>query len=440
VSDPGSGRLPVRTGADVHLADAFLEPGCPLCRERARTEAAYLESILAESVNDIPFRQALDAARGFCGRHAAAILDADRRRAGSLGAAILLRATLTPRVRELQTAAATRGRARSGRVRDAARPPACPACERTARAEAGRAASLVALTADARWAEAVGAAPLCLEHLLALMGVASAPPGWPGVEARQLERLTDLVARLDGYAHTSSHDRRHRQTAPQRASPDEAAAVLAGWRRGPSGEGGRPSDPVATVPPVPPVPSPPDARAVLINGVYGSGKSSAAAELTDRLEAAGVPVALVDLDFLGWFAAPVDWDEHDDPRVGLANLAALRANFLGVGVRAFVLAGTVREASHLASLRSTLAMPLAMVRLDVPAPVIAGRLGGDPLSSRAEDLATAEADLADGRVARLPADLVVDGDRPTPEVAEAIERWLGWGAPDDDEDRHSAPG
>ena len=38
-------QLPARTGADVHLADAFAQPGCPLCREQARTEAAYLESL-----------------------------------------------------------------------------------------------------------------------------------------------------------------------------------------------------------------------------------------------------------------------------------------------------------------------------------------------------------------------------------------------------------
>src|SRR4029453_14690796 len=102
VSSMQGPRLPVRTGADVHLADAFGAPGCPLCRERARSEDAYLESILAESVNDIPFRQALDAARGFCPRHVAAVLEADRRRAGTLGAAILLRATLVPRLRELE--------------------------------------------------------------------------------------------------------------------------------------------------------------------------------------------------------------------------------------------------------------------------------------------------------------------------------------------------
>lgn len=430
MSEAHPDRLPARTGADVHLADAFGEPGCPLCRERARTEAAYLESILAESVNDIPFRQALEAARGFCGRHAAAILDADRRRAGSLGAAILLRATLIPRLRELEAAAGARGRARAGRVRDAARPPACPACERTSRAEAIRAESVVTLTSEPRWAAAVAAAPLCLDHLLALMAVTPAPAAWAGVEASQVARLTELATRLDGFAHTSSHDRRHRQTEAQRASPDEAAAVLAGWPRGWGDGGGRPPDPPEVAPLVP---SPPDARAVLINGVYGSGKSTTAAELTDRLDAAGVPVALVDLDFLNWFGAPVDWDEHDDPRVGMANLAAMRANFLGVGVRAFVLAVTVREPAYLAGLRATLAMPLAVVRLDVPPGVIAARNAGDPLSSRADDLATAQADLADGRVVALPADLVVDGDRPTPEVADDILRWLGWAPPERDE-------
>ncbi len=98
-------RLRVRSGADIHLADAFDAPGCPLCRERRRTEAAYLESILSESVNDVAYRQGLDAARGFCGRHARAFLDADRARAGSLGASILLRATLVARLRDVEAAA-----------------------------------------------------------------------------------------------------------------------------------------------------------------------------------------------------------------------------------------------------------------------------------------------------------------------------------------------
>jgi len=92
--------LPVHSSSDIHLADAFGMPGCPLCRERRRTEAAFLEAILAESVNDVGFRADLDAARGFCASHSRAILDVDRRRAGSLGAAILLRAMLRVRLAE----------------------------------------------------------------------------------------------------------------------------------------------------------------------------------------------------------------------------------------------------------------------------------------------------------------------------------------------------
>ncbi len=425
MSRPQPARLPVRTGADVHLADAFGQPGCPLCRERTRTEAAYLESILAESVNDVPFRQALDTARGFCGRHAAAILDADRRRAGSLGAAILLRATLAPRLRELEAATSSNGRGRARRVQDAARPPACPACERAASADAAVADSTVRHTSDPAWAEAVASAPLCLDHLLALIAVRATTPGWPGVEGRQLARLTDLRDRLDGYAHTSSQDRRQQQTAAQRASPDEAAAVLAGWRRPPPdapGRGARGQGARLAIPA--------DARAVLLSGVYGTGKSTTAVELVDRLDAAGVPAAAIDLDWLNWFGAPIDWDEHEDPRIGNANLAAVRANYVEVGVRSFVLAGTVRSEAQLAGIRAALGMPLVVVRLEVPLAVIRARLAGDPNASRADDLEVATQDLAGGAAEAMPADWVVDADRPPAEVTDEVLRLLGWTLPE----------
>ena len=296
--------LPVRTNADVHLADAFGAPGCPLCRERERAEAAWLESILAESVNDIGFRQGLDAARGFCGRHAAAVLDADRRRAGSLGAAILLRASLVPRLRELEAVHDARGWSRARRMTEAARPPDCPACERSARTDAGRAESVVKLTADPAWAEAVASAPVCLEHLLALMAVRPAPAAWTAVEERQLARLTGLADLLDGYSHTSSYDRRDRQTGAQRAAPDQASAVLAGGT--PDADSAtpgrrRPRPPTAAGDPPA---SPPEARAVVLTGVYGSGKSTAAVEIADRLEAAAVPSAVIDVDWLGWYSVP----------------------------------------------------------------------------------------------------------------------------------------
>jgi hypothetical protein len=221
-------RLPVRTGADVHLADAFGEPGCPLCRERARTETAYLESILAESVNDIPFRQELDANRGFCRGHARSILAADRARAGSLGGAILLRATLVARLRDLEAVHEAGGWSRSRRSADAARPPACPACRRIAESDAGVVDGLVRLAGDPLWAEAAAAAPFCLDHLVALMDRRSVPAWWPPIEERQLERLRDIRDRLERFAHASAYDRRHLQTPDQVASVDEAANLLGG--------------------------------------------------------------------------------------------------------------------------------------------------------------------------------------------------------------------
>ncbi len=221
-------RLPVRTGADVHLADAFALPGCPLCRERARTETAYLESILSESVNDIPFRRALDAGRGFCPGHCRAVLEADRRRSGTLGAAILLRAALVARLRDLEATHASGGWTRTRRSGEAARAPACPACRRMAESDAGLVEGLVRLAADAAWAESVATAPFCLGHLVALMDRRTVPAWWPAIEGRQLERLRDLRDRLDRFAHASAHDRRHLQTDDQVASVDEAADLLGG--------------------------------------------------------------------------------------------------------------------------------------------------------------------------------------------------------------------
>jgi len=219
--------LPATSIADVHLADSFAGPGCPMCAEVARSNRQWLESILSESVNDIPFRQAFDAARGFCRRHAREILDADRRRAGSLGAAILLRASLGARLREIEAVHAAGGRTRSRRADAAARRPDCPGCVREAATDAWLASAVVRLAVDPAWSAAAGEAPFCLDHVIALLRERGGSPGWAAAEERQVTRLRGLRDLLDGYAHTSSHDRRHLQTEEQRAAVDLAADLLA---------------------------------------------------------------------------------------------------------------------------------------------------------------------------------------------------------------------
>ena len=169
----------------------------------------------------------------------------------------------------------------------------------------------------------------------------------------------------------------------------------------------------------------------MLTGVYGSGKSTAAVEIADRLEAADFPSAVIDVDWLGWYSVPGGWDEHDDPRLTMANLAAMRATYLGAGVRFFVLAWRIRRRHQLERLRDALQMPIAVVRLDVPLGVIERRLAPDPTTSRADDLRVAAADLATGEDGLPAADLTVDADRPVERIAEQVLDYLGWAAPAD---------
>lgn len=414
--------LPVRSGADIHLADAFALDGCPLCRERRRTEAAYLESILSESVNDIPFRQALDGARGFCARHSRAVLDADRARSGSLGASILLRATLVARLPEIEAAAGARGWSRSRRVADARRPPACPACERVASADARSVATVVRLSVDDAWAEAAATAPFCLAHLLALMDVRPVPPSWSAVEARQVSRLQALRDRLDAYAHASAHDRRHLQTDDNRAAVDEAAELLGGSRAGGAGAAGMAAGAVARGSTAAGMAT--GMAAVLLTGVYGVGKTTLAVELVDRLGDAGEHAAAIDLDWLGWYGAPTPWDEHEDPRLTLEHLGLMARRYAAIGVRRLVLAGTIPNGSR-GRYEAAVGLPLTVVRLVAPAAVLRERLADDPNASRADDLQHALDTLGRGEPDD-GADISIDATGPVHTTADALLARLGW--------------
>lgn len=421
-------RLRVRSGADIHLADAFEAPGCPLCRERRRTEANYLESILAESVLDVGYRTRLDEARGYCRRHARAFLEADRRRSGTLGASILLRASLVARLRDVEAAAGARGWSRARRVADARRPPACPACERVAVADARSVETVVRQSEQPDWAEASSSAPFCLEHLLALMDVRPAPAAWTPVEAAQVERLRTLRDRLDAFAHASAQDRRHLQTDDQRASVGEAADLLAG----PAGEAATTAARIEEPANASPSPAPGDAapatgEALLLTGVYGTGKSTLAAHLADRLADAGVAVAAIDVDWLGWYAAPTEWDEHEDPRLSLEHLGLLAERYRAAGVERLVLAWTMPAGTR-ERVEAAVGVPLTVVRLDVPAATIRRRLEADPLASRADDLARALDRLERGDLPE--ADWAVDADRPVHEVASTVLARLGWASRD----------
>ena len=166
--------------------------------------------------------------------------------------------------------------------------------------------------------------------------------------------------------------------------------------------------------------------AVLLTGVFGVGKSTLAADLADRLDEAGVPVAALDLDWLTWtnVSGASRAGEHD---MMLANLRPMVDRYRSAGARYFVLARTIRGLEELATLGEALAMPLRVVELTIPFEEIARRLATDPTEARQRDLAQSEQWMSEHSSGI--ADLVVVNDRSVRQVAVEILAWLGWPMP-----------
>jgi hypothetical protein len=165
---------------------------------------------------------------------------------------------------------------------------------------------------------------------------------------------------------------------------------------------------------------------VLITGVYGSGKSSVAAEIAFVLEARGEPFALLDLDFLGWGGVP-GRGRASEVALMAENLASVVANYRRAGVGKFVLAWFVRTQDELDAVRRAVGVPVRVVRLTVPLEQIKQRLAGDVTSGRQDDLLAAAESLATGEGAGLE-ELAVSNDQPITAAAEQILTFLGWKA------------
>jgi hypothetical protein len=223
--------LPARDLVDVRLSQAFSAGGCPICGVRARSERALLDSILADRVNDIGFRGTLERTEAFCRRHTRELVVADRASSGGiLGTSILYGAMLGRRLELLRGGIGTKGRSLRARLGLARKRPPCMACAQGASAVSTALARSVERASDPAWAAAITDATFCLDDVVALWAAAGDAPSFEAIARRQLDRLTDLRQRLDGFAHHSSQDRLHLMTDHERAAADEAARTLGGER------------------------------------------------------------------------------------------------------------------------------------------------------------------------------------------------------------------
>ncbi len=106
----------------------------------------------------------------------------------------------------------------------------------------------------------------------------------------------------------------------------------------------------------------PPARAVLLTGTVGVGKTTTLDHLGALWRGLGVPHALVDLDALRRTWPP---PTRDPFQVGLAlaNLASLRANDTERASRQVGLAGVVEDVAERARLQAAVGVPMIVVRL-----------------------------------------------------------------------------
>jgi hypothetical protein len=139
-----------------------------------------------------------------------------------------------------------------------------------------------------------------------------------------------------------------------------------------------------------------DVDAVLMVGVYGTGKTSVVEEIADILEDRGVRYAAIDLDWLRWFD-PGFGDHSAGVPVMLKNVEAVVGNYYETGIRRFVLAGAMGSSADLDDLRGVLGMPMTVVRLTLPLEEIERRLSNAVTAGRNDDLQVARKWLAEGR-------------------------------------------
>jgi hypothetical protein len=118
-----------------------------------------------------------------------------------------------------------------------------------------------------------------------------------------------------------------------------------------------------------------DARAVLVTGAYGAGKTSLIEEAAEVLEERHVRYAAIDLDWLCWFD-PGSPDHAAAVPTLLKNIDAVVGNYYDAGVRLFALARTMETQREVDAVGAAMAMPMTTVRLAAPLDEIERRLTG----------------------------------------------------------------
>lgn len=166
---------------------------------------------------------------------------------------------------------------------------------------------------------------------------------------------------------------------------------------------------------------------LIVTGPVGVGKTAVAAALSDLLEDAGVPHAMVDADQLRW-CYPAPPDDQFRVALGLRNVAAVWANYRAEGARRLVLADVVEQRSNVYGYQDVIpGAEIIVVRLRASLSTIQGRLRGRETGASLEWHLHRAAELTEIMERNQVGDLLIETDgKPVSAIArEALAR-LGW--------------
>ena len=168
-------------------------------------------------------------------------------------------------------------------------------------------------------------------------------------------------------------------------------------------------------------------EAVLITGGLASGKTTVAVEIGEQLEQAGIPFAVIDLDWLCWAWSPALAAEGVHTLM-CDNLRAVLPHMHAQGIRYLVLARAVLSTTGMTQLREAIApTPLRVVRLAAAEDAAVRRIEGRDSGPRlAADLARRAHFQGMVETAAEDAPVIDTTDRAAADVAADILTTLGW--------------
>lgn len=214
----------------LEILEALAKPGCPICFLTPRSVQRYLAAYCHESVTDVPVRERIRAANGFCTRHAHQFLDQQDALAAAITYADVIK-KLIARLDEIEPVRwhSILGRrlfARFGfasaRANALAPDAECPACAEQAVSERRYTTALAVYLAEpALRAEFESSRGLCMIHLPPAVEAAG-PEALQILVTVQRAAWTALREHLDEIVRKADY-----RFANEGISPDERAALLA---------------------------------------------------------------------------------------------------------------------------------------------------------------------------------------------------------------------